>query len=244
MKITINDIEVFDELVKAIVRIVPDAQFELTTEGVQVKVMNDSQTIRAYFKSDCMTASEDVTFCFKDLLNLKKSVNLVSNIEGETSCIMDFNKSFLAYKNDVTFKLKVVKPDIIEQYITKDITTKLESVFNFVTEPENIRQVIQCTNIVNDSDSKVYLSETNDKVICEIDDKTNKMANSIGVPISNEIDGTIESPIAMTVENFQSFAILPVDEIFVSYTDKSVFEIKCNYENSIELYMISTTVKA
>jgi hypothetical protein len=243
MNIKINDIEVFDELIKSVVRIVPDAQFEVDREGVKLKVINDSQTIRAFFKSDCMIADEPVTFCFKDLLNLKKSVDLISSIEGETECELDFNNTFLVYKNDVKFKLKVVKSDVIENYITADITAELKEIFSFETEPENIKQVIQCTNIVNDTDCRVYFSQSDDKVICEIDDKTNVMANSVGVPISDSITGEIDKPIAMSIDNFQAFSILPCDNIEVTYTDKNVFEIKCNYENSIELYMIATTLK-
>jgi len=246
MNIKINDIEIFDELIKAVVRIVPDAQFEINAEGVNLKVINDSQTIRAFFKSDCMTSDENVTFCFKDLLNLKKSVDLIPMIEGDNECEIKFNKSFLEYKSDVKFKLKVVKSDIIENYITKDITAELAPLFTFETETENIKQVIQCTNIVNDNDCKVYFSKSDeDKVICEIDDKTNTMANSVGIPISDDIDVDIDKPIAMSIDNFQSFAILPgADVINVCYTDKNVFEIRCNYQDSIELYMIATTLKA
>lgn len=243
MNININDIEIFDTLVKAVVRVVPDAQFEVDSEGVKIKVINESQTIRAYFKSGCMTSEEPVKFCFKDILNLNKSVGLIASIEDESECDLEFNNSFLSYSNDVKFKLKVVKPDIIEQYITTDISTKLNEVFSFETDPQKIRQVLQCTNIVNDSDSKVYFSEQNGKVICEIDDKNNTMANSVGVPVSDDLNGSIENPVPMTIENFQSFAILPADEIKVTYTDKSVFEVRCDYESSIELYMIATTLK-
>lgn len=243
MKIKINDISNFDELIKAVTKLVPDAQFEVNAEGVKIKVINESQTIRAYFTSDCMTSTEEVTFCFKDLQNLKKSVDLISSIEDETECILDFNKTFLSYSEDVKFKLKVVKSDIIEQYITKDITTELKEVFKFTTEPMQIKQVLQCANIVNDSDSKVYFSESDGKVICEVDDKTNTMANSVGIPISEDLAGDIENPIAMTIDNFQSVAILPGDDIELTYTDKNVFEVRCNYDDAIDLYMIATTLK-
>jgi len=243
MIININDIEVFDELIKAVVRIVPDAQFEVDSEGVQLKVMNDSQTIRAYFKSDCMTSKEAVTFCFKDLLNLKKSVGLIAAIEDEVQCDLEFNNTFLTYKNDVKFKLKVVKPDIIQDYITEDIKTKLKSVFSFETEPEFIKQVIQCTNIVNDNDCKVYFTQSEDKVICEIDDKMNTMANSVGIPVSDNIEGSIDKAIAMSVDNFQAFSVLPADTININYTDKNVFEVRSKFDDSIELYMITTTLK-
>ena len=243
MKLQVNDIEVFNEMLKSIVKIVPDAQFVVNSEKVEVKVINDSQTIRAFFTSTSLTCDEDVTFCFKDVINLKKSIELIVNIEDESDCELEFNGSFISYANDVKFKMKVVKSDIIDQYITTDISTKLKKEFSFSMEPDKIRQVIQCTNIVNDPDSKVYFSCADDNVICEIDNKTNKMANSVGIPIADDLDGEIENPIIMSVDNFQSFGVLTSDEIEITYTDKNVFEIRSEYEDSIQLYMIATTLK-
>ena len=69
------------------------------------------------------------------------------------------------------------------------------------------------------------------------------MANSVGIPIAEDLeDGSIDSPIAVSIDNFQAFVTLPSDDIEVTYTDKSVFEIRSEYEG-INLYMISTTLK-
>ena len=243
MKLKVNDIEEFCELIKAVNKIVPDAKFIVDENGCQVKVINDSQTIRAFFSSQSLESEESVEFCFKDIMNLKQSLEMISNIEDENFAELDFNGTFISYKNNVKFKLKVVKEDIIERYITKDLKTKLEKVFKFMFELEKMKQVLQCVNIVSNSDSKVYISENNGKVIAEIDDKTNKMANSVGIPISDELDGTIESPIPLMIENFQAFTTLGVaDEIEVTFTDKNVFEVRSEYE-SIKMYLITTILK-
>ena len=245
MKIKITDIDVFDELIKSVVKIVPDVKFVISNENVQVKVINGSQTIRAFFESDCMTVDNDevVEICFKDILTLKKSVDLIKTVEDEDECELDFDGSFISYKNDVKFKLKVVKPEIIEQYVTTDIKTKLKKVFSFDIESDDIKQVLQCANIVSDSDSKIYISTNeNGKVIAEVDDQTNRMSNSIGIPISDDLDGTIDKPVALTIDNFQAINTLPSDDIVVRYTDKSVFDVKSSSDN-IKLYMIITTIK-
>jgi hypothetical protein len=138
-----------------------------------------------------------------------------------------------------------VKSEIIEQYITTEIKTKLEPVFSFNTTDETIKQVVQCSNIVNNPDAKIYISKNKENIIAEVDDAQNKMSNSIAVPISDDFDGEIGKPVALTVENFLALNTLkPLDEINVTYTDKSVFEVRVVDDTDfIELYMIITTVK-
>jgi hypothetical protein len=246
-KIKINDIGVFNKMITSVSKIVQDAKFIFTKDGdVKVNVINSAQTIRAFFTAKgIVEVDEEIEFCFKDILTLKKSIDLISKFECCEDAVLDFDGTFISYKNEVKFKLKAVKSEIIEQYITTEIKTKLEPVFSFNTTDETIKQVVQCSNIVNNPDAKIYISKNKENIIAEVDDAQNKMSNSIAVPISDDFDGEIGKPVALTVENFLALNTLkPLDEINVTYTDKSVFEVRVVDDTDfIELYMIITTVK-
>jgi len=246
MKITVKNIAAANSFMAAAMRIVPDGKFIFSKGSCNLKMINESQTIRAFLSTDAMAADEDGEFSFQDISKLHKSIGLIAAVEDKTSTDIEFDGAFVKYKADVNFKLRTVKPEIIERYVTNDITAKLEEVYSFTTSSDLIKRALQCTAIVNDADSKVYFSKSGKKVVAEIDDKKNKLANNIAVPIAHDMEGNLTEVVAITLDNFKSFNLIPADKINVSYTDKKVFVIKSEQEVEsckIQLYLISTTIK-
>ena len=246
MKISVKNLAAAIAFIAAAMRVVPDGKFIFSKGGCSLKMINEAQTIRAFLSTDSVHGDEDSEFAFQDMSKLHKSLSLISNVENKTACELEFDGSSVRYASDVDFKLKVVRPDIIERYVTQDITAKLSKVYSFSTTSDLVKRALQCTAIVNDPDSKVYFSKSGSKVLAEIDDKKNSLANRVAVPISDSIDGCLSEAAAITLDNFKSFNLLTSNKIDVTYTDKRVFEIRSEQtveDHKISLYLISTTIK-
>lgn len=238
----------------AILRIIPSpeagAKFELTKENTKVKLTNESKTVRTFFTTNCMTADEPTTFCFSDIPKLSKAINMLKSYYDKTdlNVVVNFNKAFLEYSNDVKFKLKVIKEkdeDLIKKYISKDIQTVFKPVFTFTTGETAIKRLNSYAGLVS-NDCKVYILKEGDKIVGEIDNKANASSNSVGLPIGTNITGTVDKVISTKLENFKLFTTLPSENIQVTYNDVGALEVvsKCtNDKYFIDMYMLCSTQK-
>ena len=252
MKFNVCNVEVFLTFLRSVLRVAPSttggAKFEVDEKGTYVGIINESKTIRAFFNTNSMCCEEKTDFSFQDLSKLYKSFLLIKNI-GITSADIIFTGSFLTFsKKGCNFKLKVVKPDIVERYISNAISIKLTPIYEFETSEEKVKNLIQCSHIINDTESKVYFISNNNGMVGQIDDKTNVMSDSIGIPLSDKVTGSVNKVVCTTLENFKLFSVLPTDKIKVKLTDKNVFEVISKFNNeentcSVNMYLICSILK-
>lgn len=250
MDFVIKDIDTMLVFLRSVLQVVPGqiagAKFEIGTEITEVKVVNESKTVRSYFSTNVITANEDTIFYFQDITKLLKSITLIRDIEDNNTATLQFDGQFLRYNNNVKFKLKVVKSEAVERYCTNPITTKLTPIYSFITSQDKIKKIIQCTGIVDDTEARVYLSKHNKGIIAEIDDKRNKLTDSVGLPISDNVTGDVTEVVCVNFDNFRLFTILPSENIVVILTDKRVITVNSNYTNSdkyIDMNMICSLSK-
>ena len=250
MDFNITDVDTFIVFLRSVLQVVPGqiagAKFEVGTESTEVKVVNESKTVRSYFTTNSITAEEDTVFFFQDITKLLKSVSLIRDIEENKTATLKFDTQFIRYNNNVKFKLKVVMAAAVERYCTTPITAKLTPIYSFVTGQDQIKKIIQCTGIVDDTDARVYFSKHNEGIIAEIDDKRNKLTDSVGLPISDKVTGEVTEVVCVSFDNFRHFTILPVDNIVVILTDKKVVMINSKYtrgDKYIDMNMICSLSK-
>jgi hypothetical protein len=250
MDFQIKNIDAMIVFLRSVLQVVPGqiagAKFEVGVEATEVKVVNESKTVRSYFTTNSITAAEDTIFYFQDITKLLKSIILIKDIEGNATPTLKFDGQFLRYSNTIKFKLKVVKSEAIERYCTKPITATLTPIYSFVTGQSQLKKIVQCTGIVDDTEAQIYLSKHNDTIIAEIDDKKSKLTDSVGLPISNQINGDVEDVICVNFDNFKLFTVLPVDNIVVILTDKKVLMVNSKYQNGdsyIDMNMICSLSK-
>ena len=250
MNLEIKNVDTFLVFLRSVLQIVPGqiagAKFEVGPNGTEVKVVNESKTVRSYFSTNSLMAEEDTIFYFQDITKLLKSVSLIRDIEESTIATIEFDTQFLRYKNNIKFKLKVVKSDAVERYCTSPIKTELLPIYSFLTGHNKIKKVIQCSGIVDDTEAKVYLSKHNDGIIAEIDDKRNKLTDSVGIPIADAVDGEVTDVVCVNFDNFRLFTILPVDNIIVILTNKNVITVNSKYtegDSYIDMNMVCSLSK-
>ena len=224
-KIQVKDVDTFLLLLSSLLRIIPSCKFIVNDKGIKVRIITESKGMRGFFVSDCAISEQPTEFCFGDLSKFFKSATLIKTIEDNNQCEFKFDGTFLSYDNQVKFKLKTIKEDRIARFISPtDITTTFDSQYSFKTSDATIKKVLQCVNIVDDSESKVYFSKNKHGLVCEVDNKLNKMSDSIGLPIctTKSIKGDVNSVVQTTLDNFRSFGILPSKSVNINITKQKI----------------------
>jgi hypothetical protein len=229
----------------AIAKIVPGntegAKFQIDNAETQVSILNSNKTIRCYINTPFITCDNPISFCYQNIQTLIKSIQLIKNIEGNEFAKIKFNGNFLTYNQSVSWKLKTVKESIVENWITEPITTTLVPSYSFVTSSDKIKSVVGCMQLV-DENVKLYISTNdNDEIIAILDNKESEFSNSVGIPISSSVDGTVES-ICLFLDNFSMFNLINSNKIIVNYTKQKVVEVLIK-EEDLKVRLIMATIK-
>ena len=236
-KIQIKDTESFLLLLSSLLRIIPSCKFIINSDGIKTRFITESKGLRGVFTSDCVVCDQAIDFCFNDLSKFFKSVSLIKNVEQVDQCEINYDGTFVTYENSVKFKLKTSKEEIIERYIAhNDITTTFEPQYSFVTSSDSIKNVLQCINIVDDTDSRIYFLKGNTGLICEIDNKRNQMSDSIGMPVCDldKISGDILEVTQTTVDNFRAFSTLPCENINIMISKQKIIVVESKFTKQDE----------
>jgi hypothetical protein len=250
MNLEIKNVESMLVFLRSVLQIVPDAlagaKFEIGPEVTEVKVVNDSKTVRTFFTTNVITAEEPTIIYFQDVTKLFKSISLIKDIEETNIATLNFTGQFITYENSVKFRLRTQKAETIERFCTEPIKAVLSPIYGFCTNHERIKKVIQCAGIVNNSEAKVYFVKQGNGLIAEIDEKRSKMVDSVGLPITDKVEGEVTEVACVNLENFRLFTILPVDNINVILTDKNALTINSEYKNGdayISMYLVCSLTK-
>ncbi len=245
MKIKVSNIDGFVVLVNTLQRMVSGAKFVVSPTGVKVNAINDNKTVRAFISSPCATSEKDVEFCFTDLLKLNKALMLVRSVGDKNECVLDCTGAFLVHDGDASFKLKLVKAEIVEKNITQELKSELSEVFSVKTSSERMRTIVQNLSIADDDESKVYMYVKNNRMIVEIDDKTNPMTNSVSVPFASEYEGDATKVVVVSFGGFKMFNVLQSDCIRIAFTTANVFlvDTESSDGSGIKMRMICSALK-
>lgn len=246
MLLNINNIDIFLSFLDCISRNVPSCKFIISKEKTNVYAINGSKTVRVIISTNSLTANEDIEFCFNDIIKLKQSITLIRNINKQNKCDLSFDKTYISYDNNVKFKLKIIKEDIIIKYISSDIKTEVKYNYVFDTNSSYIKNILSNINIVNITDSKIYFSCKDKLIIAEVDDKTNNICDSIGLPIGVLKEGTLDKVVCIPIESFKAFNTLTSDKIQIGLANNITFivEVKTVSDNNfIDLKILCPILK-
>ena len=219
LKATIHDLEMFENFLNVINRFVQQCEFDLHTDKVNVYCSNqrDYSSSRLLLDSDVITLNEgqkvdSIKIYIRDVIAFKSAISIVRDVEGvdEIQISLDDIENELAYdesekvlvksikykgKNGGKFNLITVDKSVILNYISKELTKKLEKNLIFNINPKNL-DILQnkTNNIVNISEVSVYIypDEANNKIILDLTSKQSSSTNSISLPISNSYTGSLE----------------------------------------------------
>lgn len=221
------------------------------------KNSRDFSTARLLLDTNTLTLDssaeiDELFICLRDITALRSSISIIQAVEQKTSAVLQVDPftedgktygKFIEYKGKTKFKLISVDFQVIEQFVSKNLTTELSKDWIFNIDPARL-DIIQnrTSSIVNvQDDVSVYLyGETNPddntkRVIVDLNARKSSYINSIALPISeNYIGGLPEdmNEIAIHESSFRLLNILRVTEnkdlcCFFNNTHNILFVASC-----------------
>lgn len=217
MKLNIESIKGFYEFVRSINSVAPGAIFLISDRGCVVKSRNESQSIRAFFRTNVIKSdsTDVVRLPMLDLAKFLQAIRMVVETSKDEDAVQfNVTKQFLTYNGKAKFKLKLYNEAHLVFYTTDDIKAKMEQVFSFKMTNELHKYVLKYKGITGEKDPKVYIYESDGKVYCEHDDKTKGLIDSVGICVADEFTGDLLNPVCININNaFSKYNPLSADEI-------------------------------
>lgn len=226
MKLQIESVKGFYEFVRSINSIAPGAMFVISDRGCIVRSRNESQSIRAYFRTNVVKLApakngEDQNPVHLPMLDLSKFLNAIRMVietnKGEDKATFNVTKQFLTYNGSSKFKLKLYNEAHLVFYTTDDIKTKMEECFAFDMTDDLLKYVLKYKTITGEKDPKIYIYELDGKIMCEHDDKTKNLIDSVGITVADDFTGELVNPICVNINNaFAKFNPLGADAVRIA----------------------------
>ena len=227
-KIKINDFDLFDKSIKAISKVVPACKFTINQDGLTIYSQNTFA--RSELTTNAITTNSEVSVGVRDLNMLLRINKLVIKEHNKKydGLQMFIDGSFLNFRSTkVKAKVSTIKEDIIRNNISSKITTPLQSVFEFATNSETIKQINSHQFIFPDVESgRIYIKIDDEMekntVYAELNNKVNNFSNSITLKFGDIIVGELDRELIIDFERLVLFNIIDSDEIVIKLMDKNV----------------------
>ena len=221
--IRIVDTSLFDAFLKGIMKVAPDCMFSFSPDGCKVNSSNEGKTVRSFLSTSAAIGDEKVEFCLSDLTKFHKGLHLVKEEMGDESSIeMTFDGSFVACSGKVSFKLRTIRKDVIERFVSDELKTTLTPQFGFVFTSAAMNKLTGIGFINPSETPKVYITRERDAVRGEVDDKTTSMTDSISIPISTSPFGEWTDTIVTKMDMLRMWNVIGAQDVRVAMTDKKV----------------------
>jgi len=233
MIIKVRSIEAFLVFLKGIGRISPHCHFMFKENGVVVRSVTEGKTVRFnMFTNAVMADGKEFDVSFMNVGNLVKSLSVVASSENTDSIDITYDEPFLFYERVARFKLRTVKYETIEKYVSPEFGKISEMACSFDTTSEDIGKVIQQMTLFAGQDMNVYLKERGGQVVCDLDNHSKKVSDSIGIPLGTMWRGTPDSLIGIKMDSFKLINLFPNGNIIVMITKKGVLisDTECQIE--------------
>ena len=222
LKETINDLAMFENFLNVINRFVQQCEFELHTDKVNVFCTNtrDFPSSRLLLDSNTISLDEDqkydcVKIYIRDVMAFKSAISIVREINEDINSIqilLDDIKNDMTFgedeqvliksikykgKNGGKFNLITVDKSVIINYVSKELSRKLEKNLSFNINPKYLDILQNRTgNIVDSDEISVYIYPNKDEkehnIILDLTSKKSSSTNQIALPISDDYKGSLE----------------------------------------------------
>ena len=242
--LNISNLSLTIKFIKNIFKIAESARFSVNDKGTTVNSITQDGIGRIYFKTTTMKADEGeyFEFNFQDISKLAKTLNALSQVIDEEECVVKYTPQDLSFAGKMKFKLKLVKPDIIDRFYTKPIKSEIKDLWTINTSSKCVSKLLSNVDIVGDTELvKVYYTSSDDgkTALMEIDDKLNTYSNNFSLPMGN-LDGIINQVVCSNIPACRIFTLIDSDDVKVSFTAKNVLKVISSSEiDDDEISMIA-----
>lgn len=230
MNINVNDFDLFETTIKALVKIVNQAKFVLNGAGLTIYSMNSFA--RTEITTNCISSEEACEFCINDVSLIQKILMTLRREFDKTKIDLKikFDGQFVHFiSSKMKAKVITVREDIIRDYVSlRKVQTQLMPVFEFQTTSSIIKNIAANTYIFPDPTmARIYLKTSEDgmdknSIYALIDNKNNTYSNSMLLKLGIIKFGNLNREIIVDVDRLMLFNILDSNEINITLMDKNV----------------------
>jgi hypothetical protein len=228
--IKVKNIELFITYLTALNRIVPACEFNINGDGCVVNSIDENGNIRLFLHTDSITSDSIISFCISDIQKLLTSVKFIHKNNSAGEIAIKFTGNYITYAGCINFKIKTIKREVIEKYVTNPIKSDIDDEYSVCIKSENYKDLIGLVGISSSETPKVYMYKQNNMIMGEIDDKKLDISDSIAIPLSDNFEGDWINSICVKVEAFRIFNLLGSNEIKISMTNKNVVRVVSSIE--------------
>ena len=264
INVTIHNIDAFENFLTIVNKFVPQCMIKIGLIDSEIYCINpaDFTAVRLLLNTNLITLNENqdltsITICIRDIMALRSAISVVSQIESDIKSIVlqldtiineetsELMVKTIKYSGTAKFKLAAVDIQIIQRYVSSDLSHELKNCWSFDINLKNLDIAQSRTsNIVNMEEISIYLYELNDKVVVDLASRQSPTANSICIPISNSYEGNLKesgfTEVAIHESSFRLFNILKLsnnEKLNCSFnSDYNVFYLVSELSNN-EFYI-------
>ncbi len=189
-----------------------------------------NKKLKAYEKGDDKINKKELTIKFQHEFRKK-----------EKPSILIYDHPYIRFSKDgVKFKFSTIKEDVIEYTKPTSLTRELTDDYGFTISAKMVSRVAEISSITVLDKPKVYIykekHESGEYIVAEVDDKTQKLSDSIGIPVTREFFGDWYGHICLILDAFKLFNLIPSEEIKVAMTKEKAISVKSSNEfNSVHI---------
>lgn len=257
IKAEVKDLKLFENFLNIANKFVQQGQLVITKDKASLFCKNtqDFSTSRLLLDTNsiCLSDSsslDSISVCIRDINALKSSISIIQTVENINNCILQleevpcieggFTTKTIKYTGKAKFKLITVDFQVIEKYVSKELSMSLTKDWSFIINPYNLDILQNRTNsIVNTTDDVsiyIYPDHTTKYVMVDLGARHVNYMNSIALPISDSFDGGLSNgltEVAVHESAFRLFNILKVTE-----------NLNCFFNNQYNIFFISSEINS
>lgn len=261
IKVKINDLKSFEMFLGVAAKFVSQGQLVIKKEysSLYCKNPKDFSTARLLLDTNCISLDEaekidEIKVCIRDIPAFRSSINIIQMVEQllETNLYIEESveeneiiAKSIQYKGKTKFKLICVDFQVIEQYISKELSISgLSEDWSFNIDPGRLDIIQNRTgNIVNvQEDVSVYLYSECDndgckRVMVDLNSRKASYINSVALPIAEDYSGKLPEELGEVAIHDTSFRIL---NILRTVESKN---LHCFFNSQYNIFFINSKIE-
>ena len=215
---------------------------ELDNDIARVVVSDSNTTMILFGETKVDYTDTPARLNIGDVLKLLKAIECIDQDEASFSIEnnnIKYSSPGLKFKYHILDDNIIAKPTInVEKLSQIDIST------SFIIPKSTLRDILKSSSFTSDS-NKIYFYTRDDKVICELNDKTMPNLDSVEMVASESFSGEpIKQELPLRLDWFRLFTSVNFENVSVRYNDDNkivIFQIE--NENTTLKYIVSGLTK-
>jgi hypothetical protein len=226
--IYIKDFTIFEQTLSAVLKLVPSIKLVFNSVGLTIHACNSYA--RCSVSTNSASSDEEISICIKEGASLTKTLSLIKTDEGKNSTCSNidvkYDGTFIYLKTkSIKTKIITVKEEVIQNTISKAVTTTLTPIFEFKTTSDDIKKVLNNGYLFTDVENiRVYLNQHDDMlqncIYAEVTNKTNRLSNNITTKFGDITLGKLTEDLIIDFERLSAFNLFKSDAIVIQLMDK------------------------